>query len=441
VWNVELAIMATMVLVNGVFAAFEIALASASVARLEVLVRENRSGAAAALHMKQNMEGSLAVAQLGIALAAAIAAATGGAGAQEVLTPALEGRGLSHRLASVLAISLVVVPLTALTIVFGELVPKLFALRNKEWVCLRLAPVIGWLAVVLRPAVWVLERTATAILTWSERRWQPAADAAARSEAAELQELLAVANLARTARLIGAREETIIRGAARLSSRPLREIMLPAEHINLLDVAASPADCLVAAHLHMHTRFPVTERAGDPQAIIGYVNFKDIVAHMRLAPHDPTLRSIVRSVPSLAEDLPVSSALESLMRERTHIALVRAAGGGVVLGMITLEDIIEELVGDIQDEYDLLPVHATASGSGWVVGGGISLARLREATGIDLTAGLPANGARNLSGWLTGHLGRAAQGGEVIERDGIRVVVRKVRRQSVLEAQLERVAR
>jgi putative hemolysin len=112
----------------------------------------------------------------------------------------------------------------------------------------------------------------------------------------------------------------------------------------------------------------------------------------------------VRSIPTLEEDLPLSSALETLMRERTHIALVRS-GPGKVLGMVTLEDIVEELVGDIQDEYDLLPVYAAASGNGWVVGGGVGLDRLQELTGVALTADLPSGGTRNLSGWVTGHLG------------------------------------
>jgi putative hemolysin len=189
----------------------------------------------------------------------------------------------------------------------------------------------------------------------------------------------------------------------------------------------------------MHTRFPVTEKPGDPQAIVGYVNFKDIVVHMRLSPDDASLRGIIRALPTLMADMPISSALESLMRYRTHIALVRDAVGRVA-GLITLEDIIEELVGDIQDEYDLLPVHAVPTGQGWVVGGGIGLARLRESTGIDLSEDLPPQGARNLSSWVVGHLGAGVTGGEVLQRDSVRLVVRKVRRQRVLEAQLSTVS-
>jgi putative hemolysin len=433
----ELLVILAMIAFNSVFAAYEIALAAVTVARLQVLARENLAGAPRALYMKENVEASLAAIQLGITLFGAVAAATGGAGAEERIAPWIQQRlGLPATVAELVAIAGVVLPLTAVTITFGELVPKVFALRNKEWVCLKLSPGMYWFTRSVWPAVWLFEMVVSAIADWGERRFRQASGSA-RPEAAELQELRAAATLARTSRLIGHQEENIILAAARLSSRPLREIMLGAEHISLLDLKQSIADCLVKAHLDMHTRFPVTERAGDPQAISGYVNFKDIVTHMRLSPHDPSLRAIVRAIPSFPGNLPIATALEHLMRDRTHIALVRDAQGRVE-GMITLEDVIEELVGDIQDEYDLLPTHAVPSGGGWVVGGGLGLVRLRELTGIDLTADSPPDGVRNVSGWVAAQLGRDVRGGEALERSGVRVLVRKVRRQQVLEAQVSR---
>jgi len=437
VWGIELVVMSLMVLVNAVFAAYEIALASVPIARLQLLFRDNRRGAAAALSMKQSMEASLAVIQLGVALVGAIAAATAGAGAEQEIAPALRREGLTSGWAELVSLTCVVIPLTAFIIVVGELAPKLFALRHREFVCLKLSPWLRWLSIALRPAVWVLESSATALTNWGERLSQPGLHPHSTTESAELQELRAIASLARTARLIGAREENIILGAARLSSRPVKEIVLPAAHISMLKLTDSIADCLIAAHLDMHTRFPVAERAGDPQSIIGYVNFKDIVASMRLSPHEHSLRGIVRAIPSIMEDVPIASALESLMRGRVHIALVRDRAGTVV-GMITLEDILEELIGDIQDEYDQLPMHVVASGAGWVAGGGISLAHLQQLTGIDLSKDPPPQGAVNLNAWIAGHLGKAARGGEVVERNGVRIVVRKVRRKQVLEAQVSR---
>ncbi len=437
-WGVELAVMVSMIAVNSLFAAYEIALASISFSRLQVLLRENRIGARAALYMKENMEGSLATVQLGITLVGATAAATGGAGAESKIVPLLlENFSLSVPVAEFLGIALVVLPLTIVTIIFGELIPKVFALRNKEWVCLRMSSAMRWFSLSAGPIVWMLENSVMTFMRLGGN-WQARLDEQMKTEATELQELRASASLARTARLIGAQEEKIILGAAALSKRPVGEIKLSANAISMLDANASIADCLVAAHLDMHTRFPVAEKSGDPQSIIGYVNFKDIVSHMRLSPHQPTVRAILRSITSFQEDTPVSTCLEALMKERIHIALVRDHAGQVV-GMVTLEDMIEELVGEIEDEYDHLPVHFIPSGRGWVVGGGIGLQRLCELTKLDLQNDLPAKGARNLNEWVVGHLGHDVHGGEILKRGNVRIVVRKIRRQKVLEAQVERI--
>jgi putative hemolysin len=421
-----------MVFVNGIFASYEIALASISVSRLQFLTNQRRTGAAAALHMKEEIEKSLAVVQLGITLVGLIAGATGGASAMDDIAPYLQQQGLSITTANVLAIMLVVLPLTAVTIVVGELVPKLFALRNKEWVCLRLSPPMKWFALSVWPIVWVLESSASGLMTLSEKLWQPQPHADAKTEAAELQELRAIASLARASRLIGVREENIILGAARLASRKLREILLPVQHIRMLTADASLADSMAAAELDMHTRFPVAERAGDPLSIVGYVTFKDIISMMKLSPDLPSLRGILRQIPSLNENLPISEAMERLLREHTHIALVRDNSHRIT-GMITLEDIVEEMIGDIQDEYDLLPSHVLRTGKGWIVGGGITLKRLLDLTGIELTSETQPH---NLSAWMIERIGRSPQGGDVVVHDSIQMTVRKVRRQRVLEARL-----
>lgn len=433
-WGVELAVMLVMIALNGVFAGYEIALASVSLARLEALLRENRAGAKASLFMKRGMERSLAVVQLGVTLCGAFAAATGGAGAEREIVPVLNRLGVSPVLIVPSAIALVVVPLTVVTIIFGELVPKIFGLRNKEWVCLKLSPVMSWFAASVWPAVWLLETPVTLILRWSEGRWRPGKQHG-KSEASELQELRAIAALARTSKLIGPREENIIISAVRLSARPVRESMLPAEHISMLAADSTLAEALVASHLDLHTRFPVTERAGDPQGITGYANVKDIVACMRLAAHNPSLRAVVRPIPLVQDDLPLATCMERMMREHTHIALVRD-GSGRTVGMITLEDIIEELVGDIQDEYDRLPGHITPAGSDWVVGGGVHLTRLKELTGIELTC--DGDPPKTLNDWVTAQLGRSVRGGDIVNQGDVTVIVRSVRRQHVHEAQVVR---
>ena len=437
--GIDWAIIATMVLLNGLFAAYELALASVSLARVQMLAQEGRFGARAAVRMKQSMEASLAVVQLGITLVGVIAAATGGAEAQEDFTPLLIARfRISQATAEFLALALMVVPLTIVTIVVGELIPKVFALRNKEWVCLRLSPLMMGFSFVVWPVVWLLENVVHIAVAFGERFVFRERGQDQSYETSHMQELRAMAALARASRLIGPREERIIVSAARLSSRPVIEIALPAEHISLLNVTDSLADCLIAAHLDMHTRFPVTQRAGDPQAIVGYVNFKDIVALLRIAPKNPSIAAILRPIPLVPDSKPIAAVLETMMREHTHIALVRGKEGQVI-GMVTLEDILEELVGEIEDEHDRLPAHVAPSEAGWVVGGGISLTRLREVTGIDLEADPSPNAARTLNQWMVGHLGRPVHGGDTLERAGLRILVRKIRRQGVLEAQLTRI--
>ncbi|MFN9851705.1 MAG: CNNM domain-containing protein, partial [Planctomycetota bacterium] len=155
--NIELLVVAFMVLVNGMFASYEIALASVSLSRLQLLANQGKRGATAALRMKDGIEKSLAVVQLGITIVGLTAGATGGASASEDIAPLLRDFGLSRWTADILAISLWVLPLTILTIVVGELVPKLFALRNKEWVCLTLSPWMWWFSIGTWPIIWVLE--------------------------------------------------------------------------------------------------------------------------------------------------------------------------------------------------------------------------------------------------------------------------------------------
>jgi putative hemolysin len=422
-----------MILLNSVFAGYEIALASIGVARLDTLVKQHRHGAASALRMKKGMEGSLAVVQLGITLVGAIAAATGGAGAEESIEPLLRSAGLSGGWAQFAAIALVVLPLTVVMIIVGELVPKVFALRNQEWVCLQVSPAMEVFALCVKPAVWFLESSVRVLMRFGERFWKPKADGMAATDAT-LQELRAIAALARTSRLIGHREEGIIVSAGRLSKTPLRAIMLPADSIGMLAATDTLSEALISAHQDMHTRFPVSQSRGDPQQIVGYVNFKDIVSTLRLNPESPSLLGILRKLPRFHADQSVAMCLESLIREHNHIALIQDTDGKI-LGMVTMEDILEELVGEIHDEYDRLPSYVTPVGNGWIVGGNTSLSQLKETAGIDLPP-MHEKPLHTVNDWIASRLGQPPAGGEQFTHDSLRVTVRKVRRHLVQEAHI-----
>jgi putative hemolysin len=425
-WTVELAVMLLMISLNSVFAAYEISLASIGVGRLHAFLVEKKRGAEAAVRMKENIEGSLAVVQLGITLVGVIAAATGGAGAEETFEPILLGWGVPESIAQILAIAIVVVPLTIVTIVGGELVPKVFALRNKELVCLTLSPIMEWFAVSVKPAVWFLENSVTWIMRIGGRRNDDDENKAA------LQELHGAAAFARISRLIGQREEGIIMSASRLSSTPVKNIALPAEHMDMLVADQELSEALLAAHQNMHTRYPVTEEAGNTQRIIGYVNFKDIVANLRFAPHASSFRKLIRNLVAFDAETPVSDCLERLIRERSHIALVKDRTGATA-GMITLEDIIEELVGEIHDEFDRIPAHLNRAGDGWIAGGFVSLIQLRDVAGIALEP-IGDKPLYTLNDWVVESLGRPPKGGDSIQSNGCQIIVRKTRNVMVQEA-------
>ena len=430
-WTVELAVMVLMIALNSVFAAYEISLASISAGRLHTLVSDKRRGAVAAVRMKDSIEGSLAVVQLGITLVGVIAAATGGAGAEEWFEPVLLKWGVPESLSQILAIAVVVIPLTVVTIIAGELVPKVFALRNKELVCLTLSPIMEWFAASVRPAVWFLETAVSWIINLGGRK-----DEDTESEVA-IQELHSAVAYARISRLIGQRQQGIIMSASQLSTTPIKKIYLPAEHIDLLVADQTISDALLAAHQNMHTRYPVTEEAGNPQRIIGYVNFKDIVVNLRTAAQASTkspFRRLIRSLGDFDVEAPISECLERLIRERSHIALVKDKSG-TVLGMVTLEDIIEELVGEIHDEFDRIPTHLNRAGDGWIAGGFVALTQLREVAGIDL----PPIGDKplyTLNDWVFEYLERPPKGGDVIQTETCQIVVRKTRNVMVQEASL-----
>jgi putative hemolysin len=431
IFGYDLVVIAIMLVFNAIFAAYEMGLASISRARLAILFNERKKGAAEAAFMKDKMEASLATIQLGITMVGVAAAATGGAGMEKIFVPYLQYKlGISATISLILAIVLLMIPLTFVIIVFGELVPKMIALNNKEWIVLRLSPIMKVLSQIIHPVVSVIEiivKKVVGLLTlWG--------DIESSSRGQWLHELRAAVSLARTSKLMGEREEKIVLAAAHLSTHLVRDILIPAQDISMIYVGSSLSDALIRAHLDMHTRFPVCMKENDPQSIEGYVNFKDIVAALRVNPADPTIRGISRPIKKVSADSPLSQLLEAMIREKNHIVIV-TSGDGTVLGMVTLEDIIEELVGEIEDEFDRLPTHIHPYGSlCWIVGGGVSMSTVASAAGLNWSGKFGDGKVPTVAEWCVQQIGQPLKGGEVIESDNLRVVPRKFRRKKVSEA-------
>jgi putative hemolysin len=428
----ELLIIGVMLALNAVFTAFEMALASVSQARLVVLMNQKRAGAASALYLKERLGASLAVAQVGITLAAALAAATGGAGVQESVAPRLrEVWQLSHHAAQALAVILCVIPLSAVTIVFGELIPKIFAIENKEWVCLRLAPVMRGFAVAIWPVAHFFEWAVTSILRFGRKKYQGRIEEWGDSPG--FHELHAAVSLARTKHLMGAQEEKIVMSAAQLSRRRIEEIILPARDISMIPSSLSLSEALIRAHLDLHTRFPICSEENNPQTIEGYITFKDLVSALKMHAATPTVKGIARPIKRLEGRTVISQVLEQMMRDKLHIALV-ISEEDKVLGLVTMEDIIEELVGDIEDEADSLPMHMHPTSGGWIMGGGAPMNAVASRLGVPWSSTFARENTLRLADWCVQILGRPLKKGEILRAEGLQVTVRKLRRRKLSEA-------
>jgi putative hemolysin len=432
----ELLIIGVMIVLNAVFTAFEMALASVSQARLLVLKDQKRAGAASALHMKERLGASLAVVQVGITLAAALAAATGGAGVQEAIAPRLqETWQLSHYAAQALALLFCVIPLSSVTIVFGELIPKIFAIENKEWVCLTLAPVMRGFALAIWPIAHFFEWSVTSILRFGRKKYQ--GKVAEWGDIPGFHELHAAVSLARTKHLMGAQEERIVMSAAQLSRRRIAEIILPAQDISMIPSTLSLSEALIRAHLDLHTRFPICSEENNPQTIEGYITFKDLVSALKMHAATPTVKGIARPIKRLPGYTVISQVLEQMMRDKIHIALV-VSDEDKVLGLVTMEDIIEELVGDIEDEADSLPMHMHPTSGGWIMGGGVPMNAIASRLGVPWSSTFAKDSTLRLSDWCVQILNRPLKKGEILRAEGLQVTVRKLRRHKLSEAFISR---
>jgi CBS domain containing-hemolysin-like protein len=314
---------------------------------------------------------------------------------------------------------------TFLMLQYTEILPKSLGVRfNRE-----LAIVIAWpleiLIRILTPFVRVIH--------WLNRPFE-ARQRDGEAAPATLEEIRSLAAMARISNLIGTHQERIIEGAARLSRTPVRDAMLPVDQVAFLSTGQSLNEALVAAHLDAHTRYPVCE-GSDRERVAGYLNFKELIFSLRTNPGMPTIAGIVRPVHFVEADASCSDLLKTFVDEHVHMAIVRDASGKT-LGMVTWEDLIEELVGKREDEFDRLPrnIHALAGGV-WMAGGGVPMAELEAAVRVPL-----GGGTETLAAWLGARLGGSPRPNQSHREAGHELTVRRVRRGKIFEASVTRVA-
>jgi putative hemolysin len=411
---VELLVIAALILLNGVFVAAEIALITVRRSRVDQLVEEGRRGASVVRRLISDPGHFLAVIQLAITFIGFLASAFAAISLVEALAAALAALGLDRGYASGISLVLVTVVLSLFTIVLGELVPKTLALAHPERFALTLSRPVDILGRVFGPVVGAL----TAITRTITRAFGADVTSEAQITAEELKLIIERGG---EQGVLEAEEEQMINAVIELGGRRVHEVMVPRIAMAALPSSATfeeATDLIIAAG---HSRIPVYDETIDH--IVGILYAKDLLPFLKPAAVElPPLQSLLRPPVLVPESLPIDDVLHQLQRRRVHMAIVLDEYGGTA-GLVTIEDLLEEIVGEIQDEYDVEePLIVRISEDEARVDGRAAVGDLGEVFGMDLT--LDDQTEYDTVGGLMYHrIGGVPSPGDRVEVDGLTLTV------------------
>lgn len=302
-----------------------------------------------------------------------------------------------------------------------EILPKTLAVQHNRYFAALLAVPMKWAVTLFHPLVSFLELL-NRPFEGPRRPGKPDA----------LSDIEVLARFAAVNNLISREQESIVSRSIQLTHARIRDIMVAREDIKYLSTSMTMVDALVEAHIHHHTRYILIDGQNLDQ-VVGYVNVKDIVSALQINPQDPSLRGIARPVPEIRVTQSVPELLKALTKGYQHIAIVRDEKGRTA-GLVTLEDVVETIVGDIEDEYDVLPTYVYRLAEGrFLAGGGVPLADLKVKTGWALP-----ELKTPLHEWLSAMIkGKPAVEIKVPFQDQI-FILRKIRRSKIHEVIVEK---
>jgi putative hemolysin len=406
----EMLLVVGLILLNGFFAMSELAIVSARRARLKQRADTGSRGAQIALVLSDDPTRFLSTVQIGITSIGILAGAFSGAAIAEDLSPILLGYGVSQRFAEPVAVAIVVLVLTFLSLVIGELVPKRFALAHADAIASRVAPAINVIARITHPAVVVLQVSTEAVARILGLK--PETRAGVTEE--EINALIAEGT---QLGVIHPVEREMVGEVLRLADRPVRTIMTHRRDVVWLDVADTAQEVRRKIADTGFSRFPVCD--GDLDENLGYVRTRAILD--RLLGGEPLdLRAMLREPLTASPELKTVELMNMFRRARPHLALV-ADEYGTILGIITPADVLETIAGDLADEgAQQVQVVRREDGS-WLVDAQVEVQDLERAVG----AGGFTTGPEfvTLAGLILEHLGRIPEVGEVVIINGWRVEI------------------
>ncbi|OGU16558.1 MAG: transporter [Geobacteraceae bacterium GWC2_53_11] len=425
---VELVVIFFLILANGFFAGSELAIISARKSTIARLVAEGNTRAMVVDKLQKDPHRFLATVQIGVTVVGSLASAVGGAAAVEYLKPMLDSApyAVVREAAEPISIGVVVVVVSYFSLILGELAPKTIGLQFADRMSLIVAKPINALATIGGVAVKSLTLSNRLVLALFGVK--PASG----QEFVTREELLhTVAEGGETGALTE-HEHKVIENMLDFSHTMVREIMVPRTRMIALDIE-SPRDALFQIiRENMYSRYPVYRQHLDD--IVGFIHSMDLFLHPHIDSPEFTLEDIVRPPLYVPESKLASNLLRTMQRKRLHMAFVVDEYGGIS-GLVTTEDLLEELVGEIEDEHDvgdLRRAERLADGS-LMVDGQISLNDLEEVLGLKFEDGLPYDA---LSGLILQELGRFPEQGETIIWKGYVLVCKEVTRTSIVKVSI-----
>jgi CBS domain containing-hemolysin-like protein len=425
--TIQLLVVLGLVVLNGFFVASEFAIVKVRSSQLEALEAVGDRKARRAIDVTENLDAYLSATQLGITLASLALGWVGEPFLADLVSPILAKLSItSEPLARTLTVGIAFGIITFLHIVLGELAPKSIAIAKPVPTTLWVSVPLGFFYQLFRPAIWFLNGSATWVLQ-KILRIRPLSERELAHSEEELRVILAQSEDAKQVTPIG---KEILMNALDLRKRVVRDITTPRKEVVFLNTEDSFNENLTRAIQSRHTRFPLCD--GHLDNAIGLVHIKDLLSQMREPA--PNLTKIRRDLLPVPEMMPLERLLTFFLSKHAHIALVLDEYGGTV-GVVTLDNVLEEIVGDIQDEFDNESQEfKRVNADEFLVDGALALYELKDLAGITIES----EDVSTVGGYITHLTGHLPAVGEQVKIPPFQVTVTKADDRRVLEARFQR---
>lgn len=396
-----------LILVEGIFVAAEFALVSLRDGQVRALAETGRRGAAVA-RLVSDPNRYLSIVQILITLTSLLSSAFGAVTLSHEVKDALVDQGMSSGAASAIGFLVVTLSISFVTLVIGEQVPKRLALQRSEGTAKIVSPTLDRLATLFRPVIWLISRCTDVLVRLLGGNPHVGHEPISEEE---LRALVAAHES------LSSDERQLIDEVFAAGERSIDEVMVPRTEVVFLEGSMTISKAAKVAGDSPHSRYPVVGR--DHDDVLGFVHIRDLL--LPAVRHDDhrVVTSVAREVKRLPGSKRVLVALSEMRAEGYHLAIVVDEYGGTD-GIVTLEDLIEEVIGDIRDEYDTDVAESRQLASGEVeVDGKLNLSEVAEISGLELPEGPYAT----LGGFVMAELGRLPKTGDVVEHEGVRFTV------------------